>query len=53
MRKSILIGVSIVTILGILLAAVALGFADTKTRFYATLSMAILSAIYLFKRRYN
>ncbi|MCZ7384951.1 MAG: DUF4367 domain-containing protein [Candidatus Methanoperedens sp.] len=35
MRKSILIGVSIVTILGILLAAVVLGFTDTKTRFNA------------------
>lgn len=35
MKKSILIGVSIVTVLGILLAAAALGFADTKTRFNA------------------
>ncbi|MCX9009675.1 MAG: DUF4367 domain-containing protein [Candidatus Methanoperedens sp.] len=35
MKKSILIGVSIVTVLGILLIAVALGFADTKTRFNA------------------
>ncbi|GEM_PF-1566006 len=35
MRKSILIGVSIVTVLGILLAAVALGFADTTTKFNA------------------
>ncbi|MCZ7380941.1 MAG: DUF4367 domain-containing protein [Candidatus Methanoperedens sp.] len=35
MKKSILIRVSIVTILGILLAAVALGFADTKTKFNA------------------
>lgn len=39
MKKSILIGVSIVTILGILLAAVALGFADTKTRFNAFTSV--------------
>ncbi len=35
MKKSILIGVSIVTVLAILLAAVALGFADTKTKFNA------------------
>jgi len=35
MKKSILIGVSIVTVLGILLAAAALGFADTKTKFNA------------------
>ncbi len=35
MKKSILIGVSIVTVLGILLAAVALGFADTSTKFNA------------------
>lgn len=33
MKKSILIGVSIATVLAILLAAVALGFADTKTKF--------------------
>ncbi len=35
MKKSILIGVSIVTVLGILLAAAALGFADTNTKFNA------------------
>ncbi len=35
MKKSILIGVSIVTVLGILFAAVALGFGDTSTRFNA------------------
>ncbi len=35
MKKSILIGVSVVTVLGILLAAAALGFADTKTKFNA------------------
>jgi hypothetical protein len=35
MKKSILIGVSIVTVLGILLAAVALGFGDTSTKFNA------------------
>ncbi|KCZ72893.1 hypothetical protein ANME2D_01329 [Candidatus Methanoperedens nitroreducens] len=35
MKKSILIGVSIVTVLGILLAAVALGFAETNTKFNA------------------
>lgn len=35
MRKSILIGLSIITVAGILLAAFALGFGDTKTRFNA------------------
>jgi len=35
MKKSILIGVSIATVAAILLAAVALGFADTKTKFNA------------------
>ncbi len=35
MKKSILIGVSVVTVVGILLAAVALGYAGTKTRFNA------------------
>lgn len=35
MKKSIIIGVSIVTVLGILLAAIALGFTDTSTRFNA------------------
>lgn len=35
MKKSILIGVSIVTVVGILLAAVALGFAGTSTKFNA------------------
>jgi len=35
MKKSILIGISIVTVLAILLAAVALGFADSKTKFNA------------------
>lgn len=35
MKKSILIGVSIATVLGVLLAAAALGFADTKTKFNA------------------
>lgn len=35
MKKSILIGVSIVTVVGILLAAVALGFGDTSTKFNA------------------
>lgn len=35
MKKSILIGVSIMTVLAILLTAVALGFGDTKTRFNA------------------
>lgn len=35
MRKSILIGVSVVTVLAILLAAVASGFADSNTKFNA------------------
>lgn len=35
MKKSILIGVSIATVLAILLAAVALGFGDTSTKFNA------------------
>ena len=35
MKKSILIGVSILTVLAILLAAVAVGFADAKTKFNA------------------
>jgi hypothetical protein len=35
MKKSILIGVSIATVAAIFLAAVALGFADTKTKFNA------------------
>ncbi|HEY9205381.1 MAG TPA: DUF4367 domain-containing protein [Candidatus Methanoperedens sp.] len=35
MRKSILIGISIVTVLGILLVAVTLGFGDTDTKFNA------------------
>ncbi len=35
MKKSILIGVSIATVAAILLAAVALGFADTSTKFNA------------------
>lgn len=35
MRKSILIGVSIVTVAGILLAAIALGFTDTRTKINA------------------
>ncbi len=35
MKKPILIGVSIIIVLGILLAAAALGFADTKTKFNA------------------
>lgn len=36
MKKSILIGVSIITVMGILLAAVALGFGDTGPRFNAS-----------------
>ncbi len=35
MKKSILIGVSIITVLAILLAAVALGFGNTSTKFNA------------------
>jgi hypothetical protein len=35
MKKSVLIGVSILTVLAILLAAVALGFTDAKTNFNA------------------
>ncbi len=35
MKKSILIGVSIATVMAILLAAVALGFGDTSTKFNA------------------
>ena len=36
MKKSILIGVSIITVMGILLAAVALGFGDTRPGFNAS-----------------
>ncbi len=32
MKKSILIGISIITVAGIILAAVALGFGDTRTK---------------------
>lgn len=35
MKKSVLIGISILTVLAILLAAVALGFTDAKTKFNA------------------
>ncbi|MBU4373901.1 MAG: hypothetical protein KKD69_03245 [Euryarchaeota archaeon] len=35
MKKSILIGVSIATVMAILLAAAALGFANTSTKFNA------------------
>ncbi len=35
MKKSVLIGISILTVLAILLAAVALGFTETKTNFNA------------------
>ncbi len=39
MKKSVLIGVSILTVLAILLAAVALGFTDAKTKFNAFVSV--------------
>lgn len=39
MKKSILIGISILTVLAILLAAVALGFTDARTKFNAFVSV--------------
>ncbi len=39
MKKSVLIGVSILTVLAILLSAIALGFTDAKTKFNAFVSV--------------